>query len=158
HAAVGGDRQLVVVAEARDRDAGLVGGMDDHRALGRGELDAVDEDGDVVRRQVRVHGLRAHAATCLRTTVPSRSSSTRKRPFTMRYSNSPQKWRRKPCIGHAAASPKAQMVWPSICPAAARSMCRSSTVAVPSTTRLTMRYIQPVPSRHGVHWPQLSCM
>ena len=44
HAAVGRDRQLVVVAEARDRDAGLVGGMDDHRALRRGHRDAVDLD------------------------------------------------------------------------------------------------------------------
>src|SRR3546814_9627667 len=81
HAAVRGDRQLVVVAEARDRDAGLVGGLDDHRALGRGQFDAVDEDGDLVRRQVGVDGLGAHAATAFGTTVPSRSSSTRNRPF-----------------------------------------------------------------------------
>ena len=30
--------------------------------------------------------------------------------------------------------------------------------ASPVTRRFIMRYIQPVPSRHGVHWPQLSCM
>src|SRR5690606_15692275 len=135
-----------------------VGGLDDHRALGRGQLDPVDEDGDLVRRQVRVEGLGAHAATAFDTTVPSRSSSTRNRLFTIAYSNSSQKWRRKPCTGHAAASPKAQMVWPSICPAAARSMCRSSTVACLSTMRVSIRYIQPVPSRHGVHCPQLSCL
>ena len=34
--------------------------------------------------------------------------------------------------------------------------CRSSSVACLSTMRVSMRYIQPVPSRHGVHWPQLS--
>ena len=77
HAAVGGDRQLLVVAETRDRDAGLGGGLDDHRALGRGHLDAVDEDGDVVRRQVRIDGLCAHATTfSALTSVPARSSST----------------------------------------------------------------------------------
>src|SRR5690606_7588039 len=156
HAAVGRDRQLVVVAEARDRDPGPVRGLDDHRSLGRGELDAVDEDGDVVGREVRIDGLGAHATSAFGTTVPLRWSSTRNRPLTILYSNSSQKWRRKPCTGQAAASPKAQMVWPSIWPAAARSMCRSSTVARPSTTRVTMRHIHPVPSRHGVHWPQLS--
>ena len=28
----------------------------------------------------------------------------------------------------------------------------------PSTMRSITRHIQPVPSRHGVHWPQLSCL
>src|SRR5690606_21361557 len=143
HAAVGRDRKLVVVAEARDRNAGLVGGLDDHRTLGRGHLHAIDEDGDVVGRQVRIDGLCAHAATALGTTVPLRSSSTRKRLLTIAYSNSSQKWRRKPCTGQAAASPKAQMVWPSICPAEARSTCRSSTVACMLTTRVIIRYIHP---------------
>src|SRR5690606_32573879 len=156
HAAVGGDAQLVVVAESRDRDPGLVGGLDDHRALGGGQLDAVDEDGDVVRRQVRVHRLRAHATASRATTTPAASSSTRKRPLRIAYSNSWRKWRMKPCTGQAAASPNAQMVWPSIWPAALRSISRSSVVARMSAIRTSMRYIQPVPSRHGVHWPQLS--
>src|SRR5690606_37731412 len=49
--------------EARDRDAGLVRGLDDHRALGHGQLHLIDEDGDLVRRQVRINRLGAHAAT-----------------------------------------------------------------------------------------------
>src|SRR3546814_20482228 len=110
-------------SEARDRDAGLVGGLDDHRALGRGQFDAVDEDGDLVRRQVGVDGFGAHAATAFGTTVPSRSSSTRNRPFTIAYSHSFQSWRRKPCTGHAAASPQAQREWPSDTPTAARTHC-----------------------------------
>ena len=57
-------------------------------------------------------------------------------------------------MGHAAASPNAQMVWPSIWPATAFSWCRSSIVALPATMRSSTRCIQPVPSRHGVHWPQ----
>ena len=30
--------------------------------------------------------------------------------------------------------------------------------ARPSAMRISTRYIQPVPSRQGVHWPQLSCL
>src|SRR3546814_16544711 len=108
HAAVGRDRQLVVVAEARDRNAGLVGGLDDHRALGRGQFDAVDEDGALVRRQVRVHGLGAHAAAYFGPPVPAFSSSTRNRLLTIAYSTSSQAWRRPPIHLQAAAPPTAQ--------------------------------------------------
>src|SRR4249919_2117120 len=90
HAAIGRDRQLVVVAETRNRDTSLVGGMDDHRALGRGHRDAVDLDRYVVWWHVRICRLRAHAATFAATTVPARWSSTRKRLFTIAYSNSSQ--------------------------------------------------------------------
>ena len=55
HAAVGGDRQLVVVAEARNVGAVRVGDADDHLALGRLDRDAVDLD---------VDELDAHAAAC----------------------------------------------------------------------------------------------
>ena len=30
--------------------------------------------------------------------------------------------------------------------------------ARPSHMRVSTRHIQPVPSRQGVHWPQLSCL
>ena len=30
--------------------------------------------------------------------------------------------------------------------------------ARPSAMRVSTRHIQPVPSRQGVHWPQLSCL
>ena len=67
----------VVRTIAMDATEGLVRGMDDHRALRRGELLPVDEDGDVVGRQVRVDGLCAHAATLSAlASVPARSSST----------------------------------------------------------------------------------
>ena len=115
HAAVGGDRQLVVVAEARDRDAGLVGGLDDHRALG----DLHRDSPSISIRRDQVDGLTVFRRWRSCRLLPSFRSSTRNRLFRMAYSNSCQKWRRKPCTGHAAASPKAQMVWPSIWPAAA---------------------------------------
>ncbi|MPN60935.1 hypothetical protein SDC9_208668 [bioreactor metagenome] len=70
HAAVGRDRQLLVVTEARNRNAGLVGGLDDHRPLGREQRLPIDLDGDVsfrhhgclARVSARIYRLRAHAA------------------------------------------------------------------------------------------------
>jgi hypothetical protein len=38
------------------------------------------------------------------------------------------------------------------------SMSISDISASPVTMRSMTRHIQPVPSRHGVHWPQLSCL
>ena len=35
---------------------------------------------------------------------------------------------------------------------------REGVAASPFTRRSITRIIQPVPSRHGVHWPQLSCL
>jgi hypothetical protein len=64
----------------------------------------------------------------------------------------------RPWIGQAAASPSAQMVWPSICLVTSSSMSISRFSARPSAMRVITRHIQPVPSRHGVHWPQLSCL
>ncbi len=60
HAAVGRDRQLVVIAETRDADAGLVGGLDDHRPLRHLHGAAIDLDGDQVRRGVGGGRLCAH--------------------------------------------------------------------------------------------------
>jgi hypothetical protein len=67
-------------------------------------------------------------------------------------------WRIRPWIGQAAASPRAQIVWPSTCLVTDSSMSISSTSASPRTRRSITRIIQPVPSRQGVHWPQLSCL
>jgi hypothetical protein len=64
----------------------------------------------------------------------------------------------RPWIGQAAASPSAQIVWPSTCLVTSSSMSISSTCASPFTSRSITRIIQPVPSRQGVHWPQLSCL
>mmetsp|Transcript_9145 Transcript_9145/g.11923 ORF Transcript_9145/g.11923 Transcript_9145/m.11923 type:complete len:219 (-) Transcript_9145:806-1462(-) len=76
----------------------------------------------------------------------------------MRSSISSRKLRIRPWIGQAAASPSAQMVWPSTCLVTSQSMSISSSSASPFTRRSITRIIQPVPSRHGVHWPQLSCL
>ena len=58
----------------------------------------------------------------------------------------------------AAKSPRPQMVWPSTSEATSSSMSISRISAWPDAMRSMIRHIQPVPSRHGVHWPQLSCL
>ena len=76
----------------------------------------------------------------------------------MRRSISGRKCAIRPWIGHAAASPSAQIVWPSTCLVTSSSMSISRFYARPSDMRVITRHIQPVPSRQGVHWPQLSCL
>ena len=62
HAAIRRDRQFVVIAETRDRNAGLVGRGDDHRVLRHLHGLAVDLDVDEVGCGIRRGRLRAHAA------------------------------------------------------------------------------------------------
>ena len=62
HAAAGSNGQLLVVAEARNRNAGLVGGVNDHRTLGHDQGATIDLDGHVIRRHICVYRLRAHAS------------------------------------------------------------------------------------------------
>lgn len=50
---------------------------------------------------------------------------------------------RPTCTGHAAASPSAQMVWPSICLVISHSMSISSSRASPFFMRVMMSYSQP---------------
>jgi hypothetical protein len=61
HAAIGGDGQFFVVTEARNRHADAIGGLNDHRALRRKHLGAIDLDRDMIGRCSRRHWLRAHA-------------------------------------------------------------------------------------------------
>src|SRR4029450_12978116 len=45
--------ELGLVAEDRDLDVAVLGGVDQHRALGRGDLAAVDREGDHADRRPR---------------------------------------------------------------------------------------------------------
>ena len=143
HAAVGGDSQLFVIAEARHVDARLVGQLHDHLALARLERPAVDLDVDDVF---------AHATAC------AGASTMLFPPCSIMYSNSWRKWRMKLCTGQAAASPSAQIVWPSIWFATWTRRSRSVIRPCPARIRRSMRVSQPVPSRQGVHCPQDSAM
>src|SRR5581483_6832511 len=71
--AIRGDREFLVIAEARNRNAGRIRGLDDHRALRRADALAVDLELDQVGRGF-VFWLRAHA------TIPS---SSRRKPGSM---------------------------------------------------------------------------
>src|SRR6476469_3513821 len=105
------------------------------------------------------HGHPYSAATMLTgSRTPMSSISALCEYWSMRASISWRKCAIRPWIGHAAASPSAQMVWPSTCFVTSSSMSISRLCARPSAIRVRTRHIQPVPSRHGVHWPQLSCL
>mmetsp|Transcript_70310 Transcript_70310/g.187336 ORF Transcript_70310/g.187336 Transcript_70310/m.187336 type:complete len:256 (-) Transcript_70310:688-1455(-) len=78
--------------------------------------------------------------------------------LAMRSSMSGRKLRIRPCTGQAAASPRAQIVCPSICLEISSSIWISPSEALPTVKRCMMLYIQGTPSRQGVHWPQLSCL
>src|SRR4029079_108936 len=147
----------VVVAEARHVRVLRVRDVDDHLALLALADLAVDLDvDDVGRRRGRRRGRGlvggcAHAAFLV-------TSTMLRPPLSIMYSNSWRKCLRKLCTGHAAASPSAQMVWPSMRPATSTSSCRSDFCPSPAMIRRMTRFIQPVPSRHGVHWPQDSLL
>src|SRR4051812_46137811 len=96
HAAVAGDRQALVGAEARDLDAGHLAGLQDRDAGRHLVFLTVDLD----------YGHRLFAP------YSAASLSVRMR---MRRSISGRKCRIRPWIGQAAPSAKAQIVWPSTC-------------------------------------------
>ena len=50
------------------------------------------------------------------------------------------------------------MVWPSTWVVTSSRVSISRGSASPTAMRSITRHIQPVPSRQGVHWPQLSCL
>ena len=108
HAAVGGNGQFLVVAETRHADTRRIGHLDNHVTPARLKGLPVDLDAHrVFRRNV---GPGTHAA------APAEDAPwpTPQRLWVMWYSNSSRKCFTKLCTGQAAASPKAQMVRPSI--------------------------------------------
>src|SRR5262245_472202 len=60
-------------------------------------------------------------------------------------------------VGHAQASPKAQIVRPAMLSATLLRVSVSCSTPPPWSIRSVIFFIQRDPSRHGVHWPQLSC-
>src|SRR5690606_3825483 len=93
HAAIACNRQPLVIAEARDFLAGQFAGLQHGGPVGDLDLDAIDGDFG-----------HYSAASCI---APA--------PSAIRRSSSGRKWRIRPWIGQAAASPNAQIVWPSTC-------------------------------------------
>ena len=92
HAAVAGDRQALVEAEMRHLDADRLAGLEDREPVL--DLDLASVDGEL----------------CHAPPLPQAACFLRSR---MRRSISGRKCRIRPWTGQAAASPSAQMVWPS---------------------------------------------
>src|SRR5215471_10033644 len=118
-------------------------------------IDGMTNASDVELRQIELRRVlhRSHSAA-----TRTGSGCGLAAYWSIRRSISGRKWRSNPWTGHAAPSPKAQMVCPSICFVTSNSMSISRLCARPSAMRVSTRHIQPMPSRHGVHWPQLSCL
>ena len=88
---------------------------------------------------------------------PNSAAPYSDRNASIRLSTSERMWGMRPWIGHAAASPSAQIVRPSTS-VSSRSMSISRVCPRPSAKRSIMFIIHVVPSRQGVHWPQDSCL
>src|SRR5438046_5051897 len=77
--------------------------------------------------------------------------------FRARDANSSGNFSTKLCVGHAHASPNAQIVRPAMLSPIVLSVFGSSTTPPPPNIRSVIFFIHSEPSRQGVHWPQLSC-
>src|SRR5262245_39629838 len=119
-------------------------------------VDLITNATNIELPKVMVRGLTHGAHSAASRTAPF--ASALREYSSIRRSISGRKCRSKPCTGQAAPSPKAQMVCPSICWVTCISMSISRFCARPSAMRVKTRHIQPIPSRHGVHCPQLSCL
>src|SRR5690606_31712416 len=144
HAAVGGDGQLLVVAEVRDVGTGLFGRMHHHAARRDFDLLAVEFDFNHVYASRRVQA--ACPVVVLAVSLLIMAANSWRKCLSMART------------GMAAASPSAQMVRPMMFSATLSSRSMSAGVPSPRWILSTRRQSQPVPSRQGVHWPQDSCM
>src|SRR5207248_2682440 len=146
HAADGDRRHLGMRAEDRDVDADLLGGVEDERPLGHGHRLTVDGERDLV-------GLhRGHQATA------SCTDFLKGQPFSEMCSwNSSRKNLITLRGNQVEASPRGQNERPSMLYPMSRSKSTSVALASPASKRSKRFAIQKVPSRQGVHLPQLSC-
>src|SRR5262245_17345869 len=78
-------------------------------------------------------------------------------PSFAAFLNSSGNFARKLWVGQEQASPKAQTVRPAMLSATFLSTAGSLSAPSPSSMRVVILDIHRLPSRHGVHWPQLSC-
>src|SRR5688572_26659647 len=145
-----GAAELGLVTEDRDLDVAALCRVDQHRALGRRHLDAVDDERDLlaVAHPVapRTSGGSSAPATSIGPGAAVRAAS-------IASSNS---WRNFLTIeptGIAIASPRTHRQLPMMFSWTEEMMSRSIGVASPRTTRSSIFTVQFVPSRHGVHLP-----
>ena len=147
HAAGGLQREPFVVAEGRNLDADLLGGVDDQRSGGRLDLAAVDRELDRVSHvsplpmctSIAVVRARACQLPDVRFELVAELLHER------RWSASPRR------------RPSGQNVRPSMFLASSPIRSMSVRVPPPSSKRCSILRSQVVPSRQGMHQPQLSC-
>ena len=127
----------------------LLRGIDHQRARRRLQLPAVDRE---------IYQI-SHYFLCFTQPAPS-TSSGRQRARTCRSgasSNSSRNFSTIEIVGIAAASPSAQNVRPSMFFARFADQIDVASRPPPSWKRGSIFLSQVVPSRHGMHQPQLSC-
>src|SRR4029079_7210657 len=151
--------ELRLVTEVRDLDVALLGGVHQHRALGRAHLLAVDLEGDPALLGAGHYTCPA-SGTDASSGAPSGSSSWRSRrarAVSMCISNSGRKCFSIDDTGIAIESPSTHRQLPMMLPWTWSRMSRSIGVPSPSSIRSSIFTVQFVPSRHGTHFPHDSC-
>src|SRR6476659_4476611 len=136
--AAGPDRlaELRLVTEDRDLDVALLGGVDQHRPLRRGDLAAVDDQGDGVADR------------------PGHAASLSGTPLSIASMNSSRYFCTIAPTGIAIESPRTQRQLPMMLVCTEATVSRSIGVASPRIIRSSIFTVQLVPSRQGVHLPQ----
>ena len=152
HAAGGLQRVAFVIAERRNLDAGVLGRIDHQRAGGRFERLSVDCEFTRSAIEILSAGSRRHAGDQLRrrarTGTACHSDALRTHRGTFRRS----KWWAAP-----PHRPAGRRCGPACFSKDRRSERCRSRWPMPSWKRVRSLRSQVVPSRHGMHQPQLSC-
>src|SRR6185437_14350519 len=120
--------QQRVVAEPRDLDAELLGGPDDQRALGHGDLEAVDGDRHAVSRLGNCH----HAGSIVNSA--ERAGSNGQPPIRRCSRYSSRKNLIEDTMGAWIESPRAQNARPVMLSQMSISFARSDSLPVPSSS------------------------
>src|ERR1051325_1203407 len=143
-----------VVAVVRHQDARLLGGLDDGRPLGHAHRHALDGQVDEIRAHSEEGAREMGSLEDCRT--PSSPAPSSLAPLFRYSSNSDLNFLIPLTIGAAQLSLSTQIVLPVIWSERSRRRSRSSGLPWPRRIRSRMRVVQAVPSRHWVHWAQLS--
>src|SRR3954452_549256 len=149
-----------VVAEARDDDAKALAGADQQLALGRVDLPPVDREPDVALGHRPGFGLLLGSDGHAESPVSSAnwSGCATDGCSVHRSRNSWRKYLIPLVIGLTAPSPSAQNERPRMLSQMSSIVSTSAGVPCLWTSRSRICSSQYVPSRHGVHLPQLSCL
>src|SRR5689334_20035833 len=141
HPAHARDRKSRVVAVVRHEHTRVLCRLEDRRPRRNGDLPSLDRE-RYARWSV------CHQATAGTSTV---------RFVLMSASKSPRNFLSPDTTGVAQESLSTQIVLPVMLSAIESSVSRSSGVPSPATMRSRIFVVHAVPSRHCVHWAQLSC-